>query len=175
MTHAFHLVAVILLVTLQTALRLHVPGLDNFFDLLVVYVAYLGLFRRFKEGAPIVIVTGLCMDSLSGGSFGLFLTSYIWFYALMRWIVRFLDPANRMLIFFSPAMGVVIENVVHLGTAFMLNDGFPVLQVIRDRTAAQLVWALATGPVFLLLARRIHRQWDKWLGAVMVRESSSSR
>lgn len=173
MTFAFHLTAVLVLMTLQTALRLHVSGLENCFDFLLVYVGYLGLYRRPKEGLPVVLLVGFGMDGLSGGVFGLFLTGYIWFFALMHQVVRFLHRGNRLLILFATVVGVIIENAVHLGTAFLLNDDYPVLQVVQDRTLSQLLWALVLGPLLLALVIRLHRMWERWLNTVMVRESSS--
>lgn len=170
MTTLFHLAAVFFLITLHTAIRLSFPGLDSCFDLLLVYVGYLGAFRRPKEGIPIVILAGLSMDSLSGGVFGLFLTTYIWFFVLMNGIVRFLHRGNRLLMLFATLIGVVIENMVHLGTASLLREGFPVLQVLVDRTVAQLGWAVVIGPVLLLLTYRLHRLWEEWLNTVMVRD-----
>lgn len=170
MTTLFHLAAVFFLITLQTAMRLNFSGLENFFDLLIVYVGYLGAFRRPKEGIPIVILVGFCMDSLSGGVFGLFLTSYLWFFALMSWIVRFLHRRNRLLILFVTVIGVVIENMVHLGFASLLNEGFPMLRVLMERTIVQLGWAVVIGPVLLFLTYQLHQLWEEWLNTVMVRD-----
>jgi rod shape-determining protein MreD len=171
MTLAFHLTAVLLLMALQTALRLHVRGLDNCFDLLIVYVSFLGLYRHPKEALPVILLSGICMDSLSGGSFGLFLTSYLWFYVLLNRIVRFLHPGNRLLLLFSVGIGVVIENTVHLGIAYLIREGFPAFELVRDRTLIQLLWALSLGPVLLVLVHRFHHIWERWLSAVMVRDT----
>ncbi len=171
MTLAFHLAAVLVLMTLQTALRLHVTGLESCFDLLLVYVGYLGIFRKPREALPVVVLAGVGMDSLSGGGFGLFLSAYLWFFFLMNRVVRFLHRGNRLLLFSATAVGVIIENAVHLGTAVLVRSDFPVLQVIKDHSLEQLLWALLAGPFLLVMIYRLHRLWERSLSMILVRES----
>ena len=162
MTTIIYIVISIGSIVIQTTLFPLVAWLDGFYDLLIPFVVYLALYRPLKEGLPAVLFLGLAMDTLSGGPFGIYSTTYIWLYGVIAWLIGFLHFKNKLLMPFVVVVGVFMENMVFLGTVKLGNpDGELPLGILRA-ISVQLLWALFTGPVLLLMIRSLHRDLTKW-------------
>jgi rod shape-determining protein MreD len=135
---------------------------DRFYDLLAPFVIYLGLFRSTRESIPIIIVFGFIMDNLSGGPLGLYLTTYLWLFAGVKWVITILQVRDNVLLPFVVAVGVLLENIIFMGTITMFESGSRFSQADLGTVAVQVVWALVTGPIFLILFNRLHQRWDQY-------------
>ena len=149
-------------IVIQTTLFPLFAWLTDFYDLLIPFVVYLGLFRPLKEGLPVVFFLGLTMDTLSGGAFGIYSTTYFWLYVCIAWLIGFLHFKNNLLLPFIVVVGVLVENLVFLGTIMLGNPGGTLPQGTVKILTIQLLWALFTGPLLLLLIRSVHLSWLKW-------------
>ncbi len=162
MTIIFYMLVSLCLVIIKTTL---IPGMaliDKFYDLLIPIIIYLSLFRPIREGAPIVLFFGLIMDSLCGGPVGLYLATYIWLYAGMRWLSQFLHTRSFILLALSVTFGVAFEGLVMLIYMVMLS---PTALIPEDTTRTlvmQLIWSLFTGPVILGIIGWAQKQIDVW-------------
>ncbi len=172
MTYLLHGLMGLLLIIFQTAVRPQIGLLAGIYDVLIAYVLFLGLYRPMRESLAVVLVCGFAMDSLSGGAFGLFLTTYFWAFLITRQLTRFLHPDNLVLRFFIVAFGVVIQNGVYMGVAMVLEDMTLAPASIKQTALTQLLWALGTGFVLVTVFRQIHRVWNDVLGAYFVREAA---
>ena len=150
-------------IVIQTTLFPLFAWLTGFYDLLIPFVVYLGLFRPLKEGIPVVFCLGLIMDTLSGGAFGIYSTTYFWLYACIAWLVGFLHFKNNLLLPFIVVVGVLLENLVFLGTIILGNPGGNLPQETVKTLTIQFLWALFTGPLLVLFIRSIHLPWLKWI------------
>ena len=90
MTYLFHIFLCLALVIFQTAVKPQVVFLAGLYDVLAAYIIYLGLYHRVREILPIILISGVVMDTISGGPPGLFLTTYVWLFLLTRWTTRIL-------------------------------------------------------------------------------------
>ncbi len=116
MSYFFNIGACLFLVILQTTIMPYLPLLDKFYDLLIPFIVYLSLFRPVRESLPFVLFLGFIMDNLSGGPFGLYLTTYFWLYVGVKGITMFIQVGNRLLIIaLIVANGVLFENLILLG------------------------------------------------------------
>ena len=150
-------------IVLQTTIFPLVAWLEGFYDLLIPFVVYLALSRPLKEGVPIVFFLGLAMDTLSGGAFGIYNTTYFWLYGTIAWLIGFLQIKNNLLLPFVVVVGVFLENMVFLGTVKLGSpDAVLPLGIVRT-VSVQLLWALLTGPLMLLMIKSVHRGWTKWV------------
>ena len=172
MNYFLHGLMGLLLIIFQTAVRPQIGMLDGIYDVLIAYILFLGLHRPLKESLVVVLVSGFTMDSLSGGAFGLFLTTYFWAFLITRQITRFLHPGNLVLRFFIVPLGVVIQNGVYVGVAMVLEDMTLAPASIKQAALTQLFWALGTGFVLITIFRQIHRVWNDMLGVYFVREAA---
>jgi hypothetical protein len=61
------------------------------------------------------------------------------------------------------ATAVLIENIIFL-TALTFTSGWPLSYTDILRTGLfQILWAVATGPIFLVVLQRLHKVWDSWV------------
>ena len=120
MTIIFYILVSLCLVIIKTTLIPTLPLFEKFYDLLIPIVIYLSLFRPIREGAPIIFFFGLIMDSLCGGPVGIYLATYIWLYAGMRWLSQFLHTGSFALLALSVTFGVIFEGLFMYGQAAII-------------------------------------------------------
>jgi len=150
------------MVILQTSVMTYLPMFDRFYDLIALFVIYLGLFRPVRESVLLIVFVSVVMDTLSGGPFGLYLTTYGWIYVGVVWMGRFMRVGNWLLLPAVMAAGVVIQNMIFIVTVTMLiPDAQMPTKVLRSVTT-QVLWAVVTGPLLLTLFSYAHQRWDQW-------------
>lgn len=172
MTYLFHIVVCLVLVIFQTAVKPQVVFLAGLYDVLTAYVIYLGLFHRVREILPIILISGIIMDTISGSPMGLFLSAYLWVFLLTRWTTRLIHHNNLVLRFFIVAVGVLIQNGVYIGTTLLLGHANLFAAPTLEAALTQLIWALATGALLITLFRQAHIVWEHFLNTYFVRESA---
>jgi cell shape-determining protein MreD len=162
MTILFYILVSLGLVLIKTTLIPVLPLFDKFYDLLLPIIIYLSLFRPLREGVPIVLFFGVIMDSLCGGPAGLYLATYIWLYAVMWWLSRFLHTGSIFLAAVAVAIGVAFECMILLGYMFILAPDAIIPTDAAKTVLLQIVWALVTGPAILLIIGWSQKQLDTW-------------
>ncbi len=172
MTFLFHIVVCLILVIFQTAVKPQVLFLGGLYDVLTAYIIYLGLFHRVREILPIILISGMTMDTISGAPMGLFLTTYLWLFLLTRWTTRLIHQDNLVLRFFIVGIGVVIQTGVYIGTTLLLGKATLFPAPTLDVALTQVLWALVTGAILLTLFRHMHAIWERLLNTYFVRESA---
>lgn len=140
-----------------------IPALFNYantYDLLIILIIYIGFFRSAAESIPVVLLLGLIMDSISGGAFGVYTTTYLWLYAVVAVVIQYLHVDSRFLLFAAIIAGVLWENTVVLTTVF-IKDFVAEFSVDYIKTiVAQVFWAALTGPVVFYLIKNFHAACD---------------
>jgi rod shape-determining protein MreD len=172
MSYCFNIAICLILVILQTTVIPNLPLLGRFYDLLIPFIVYLGLSRPVREGLLFVCFLGFIMDNLSGSPFGLYLTSYFWLFSGVKGITQLLQVGKRVFVItFIVASGVLAENIIFLGSFAIFSpeqqlggDAFKIVVV-------QVMWALLTGAVLLIVFRNTHRWLDAGFRALYARQS----
>ncbi len=154
----FYAAAIICLVLAQTVIMPFIPCLHSFYDVLIPFIICLGLFRSLRESLPVVLLCGFLIDGLSGGSFGLYSTTYIWLYICCRCVIRFFHAENRFILFFSVVLGVILQNIIF----FMLEPGDQD-RYIMNFFQIQVICAFITGPFLLAGFKQVFIIFDKRL------------
>lgn len=163
MTYLLYTVVCLLLIVFQTTLSMHFAILGGVYDLFLLFVVYLGFYRTVREGFPFVILFGLAMDSLSGGPFGLYLTSYFWLYICILGMTRFMRVGNNMILPLVVVGSILFQNIIFLGTMTLFVPEEKIPAFLYRNVLTQLLWSVITGPVLILLFRRAHLALEKWL------------
>jgi rod shape-determining protein MreD len=163
MTYLLYTVVCLLLIVFQTTLSMHFAILSGMYDLFLLFVVYLGFYRTVREGFPFVILFGLAMDSLSGGPFGLYLTSYFWLYICILGMTRFMRVGNNMILPLVVVGSILFQNIIFLGTMTLFVPEAKIPAFLYQNVLTQLLWSVITGPVLILLFRRAHLALEKWL------------
>ena len=154
MSYFFNISVCLFLIILQTTIMPYLPLLDKFYDLLIPFIVYLSLSRPVRESLPFILFLGFIMDNLSGGPFGLYLTTYFWLYVGVKGITMFIQVGNRLaIITLIVAGGVLFENLISLGAFAFLGPGQQFAGDALEIVAIQVLWAIFTGSLFLLFFR----------------------
>jgi cell shape-determining protein MreD len=163
MTYLLYSVTCLILLLVQTVVLPNIPGLVVNYDLVLLFVFYLSLFRSAREGLPIVLILGFIMDNLSGATFGVYLTTYFWLFFGVRWVTCFLRVRNIVLLPLLVASGILIKNLIFITTIASKVRWTEFHLDVLVMVGYQLLWAVITGPVFLVIFDRIHTKWDQWI------------
>ncbi|HUV50246.1 MAG TPA: hypothetical protein VMW78_04420 [Anaerolineae bacterium] len=121
----------------------------------------MGLFFSVREGMPVVLIMGLAMDSLSGGPFGVYLTTYFWLFIGARQLIKFFRVTNYILLPFVVTAAVLIETIILLGTFAMLEPGMQFSSSIINTAVIQVVLAICTGPFIIQFYNFTYKRWNK--------------
>jgi cell shape-determining protein MreD len=162
MTHCLNICIGLILIVIQTTVMPHIPVFERFYDLLTPFIVYLSIFRPVRESTVMILIFGFLMDNISGGLFGLYLTTYFWLFLSVRWAITFLHVGDSFLLPFVVAVGVFMENMIFIGANAMFNRNLQLSQTVVNTVAVQVLWAVFTGPFFLILFNYSHRRWDRW-------------
>lgn len=174
MTYGFYLCVSSCLIIFQTTIVPHLPLFDNFYDLPALFIIYLSLYRPARESLPVVIFLGFVMDSLSSTPFMLYITAYLWLFLSIRGITKILRLEGRFRLPFIVVSGILIENLIFIGTVFMLDSGFRFSLTVVRSIAVQSLWAMCTGSLFLVSFDYCHRGWNKIINQYIIQKKGVS-
>jgi cell shape-determining protein MreD len=149
----------------------HIPLFARFYDLLAPFVIYLSIFRSVRESMVMVFVFGFFMDIISGGPFGIYLTAYVWMFIGVRWAITFLHVGDGLLLPVVVTAGVLMENLVFIGTSAMFEQSSRISETMVSTIIVQVLWAIFTGPLFLMFFNTSHRRWDLWVKEIFVKKN----
>jgi cell shape-determining protein MreD len=149
----------------------YIPLFERFYDLLTPFIIYLSIFRSVRESMVIIFIFGFFMDIISGGPFGLYLTAYVWLFISVRWAITFLHVGDSLLLPIIVAAGVLMENLIFIGTSAMFEQGSRISEAMVSTVIVQVLWAIFTGPLFLMFFNYSHRQWDRWFKEVLAKKN----
>lgn len=153
------------LIVLQTAFLPYLIGGLTFFDLVVPFMIYLGLYRPMQDGLLLAIICGFLMDGLSGGPWGSYLVTYIWLVVGVRGVANFLRVNNLLLRLLIVPAAIAMENVIGIGAAFLLQKEIFNFVRILPGLFFQMLWATISGPVLLWLFDIVVIRFERWNNA----------
>jgi len=175
MSYFFNICACLFLVILQTTVMPYLPLLDSFYDPLIPFIVFLGLSRPVRESLPFVFFLGFIMDNLSGTPFGLYITAYFWLFVGVKGITKLLQVRNRLFITtLIVAAGVLIENLIFLGTLTILGPDQQLAGDAAKTVTIQVLWAIWTGPIFMVVLRDVQNRLDDGFRAIYARKGDVS-
>ncbi len=162
MNYLLYFFLCLVLILIQTTVIHNLPLFKGFYDLLIVVVIFLGLYRNLRESISVILFAGFMMDNLYNGPFGLYLTVYLWLYACIRWSSVYFNVRSILFLAFIVPAGVLFENIIFLGSFAMFNSGSFHPSGIYGVVAKQIIWAMITGPVLIMLLNFSHSIWSRW-------------
>ncbi len=162
MSFLLNIPASLCLLLFQTTVVVHFGFFEHYFDVVIVYIIFLGFYRSFIESLCFTLLLGLFMDSLAGGSFGVYLTTYFWLFLMAERIKRFLHAGSLLLMPLIIVSGVVFENMVFC-IPLLFSSRLPyTFSGFIGSLSTQIIWAFFTGPVVFYLIRHSYVQLDRW-------------
>ena len=155
MTYLYHIFVGSCLIVFQTVILPYFPYSNSFYDILVPFIIYLGAYRPVRESLPVAILLGVIVDSFSGSYFGVYITTYAWLTVSMRWISTLIHLENYVLLPLIVVIGILIYNLILFLAIMIANPEFQFSASIMGVIAAQIFWAICTGPLFLVFYNTI--------------------
>lgn len=174
MTQLIYIPVVLCLIILQTAILPFFFNVTESYDTMIIFILYLGLYRSLWEGIPILMAVGILMDCLSGGSFGIYTTTYIWLYAFIRATIQFLHVNSLIVLPVTIVTGVFLENLVVFLTVLMGRSDVAFSYEAVKTVLSQLLWAVVTGPVIFTVIKSLHHVFERWLKMNVGKEKRQS-
>jgi rod shape-determining protein MreD len=146
------------LFVLQTTILPGTPTLENFFDPFLALIVYLAVFRPLHESIPLLLFAGILMDTLSGGPFGLFLTSYVWLFIAVRVATLVIRVESPILLVLLMVAGVLLQNLVFVATMMAFELTRLRLGDMLAVFTEQVGWVLLAGPLLAVLMRSVEHR-----------------
>jgi len=153
MNLAYHLMVCLILIILQTTLLTDAYPLHPY-DLLAPFVVYLGVYHLPRGAIPVLVLSGLAMDGISGSVFGVHLSAYLWIYVGVRRAIQFLHVGNVILLPLLVTAGVAFESMVVAFSAVVLASAPWQVEAIIPVVSGQVLWGSLTGPLLMLVIIR---------------------
>lgn len=164
MTGVMYGVLGLLLTVIRSTLALQLGGAGGqVFDLNIPLIVALASSGLLRHRLPIVILIGLCADSLSIAPFGFYVALYGWFFMGIRGLGMLIQISQGLVILLVIIAGVVLE--YFSGVLFVQN--FPDT-VQFDDFGWQLLWAVLFGPIVVITARYLEKQIQQQIKKIMV-------
>lgn len=151
------------IVVFQSTAMQHFVLFRWIYDLLIPFFVYIGLFRPAREGIPLVIILGAIMDGITGGPFGVYLTTYAWFYIGIHGTMKFFHLHNRLLHVAAVTLGVLFESLVVLASFSIGENRVQLPEKALRILLVQILWAVSTGPLFLAFIGASYHNVDRWI------------
>jgi rod shape-determining protein MreD len=168
MKYCAYIACGLFLVICQTTLIPRLAFVGYFFDLLLPLVIYLAAFRPRHEALPFTVFLGVLMDHLSGGPFGLYLTSYVWLFIAARAASTVVRAENPIMIVLILLCAVAAQNGLFFAVLETSEQGGLTAGLAARVMAEQIGWVLLVGPFIAWGMRHAHqRSWRRIEKAVI--------
>lgn len=160
MSYLFYMFVGFFFVVVQTSVLPIFPIFENFYDLQIVLIIYLGFFCSFTKTFPFVFLWGFLMDSISGGPFGLYLTVYVWLFAGTNLLSNFFHYEGIVSLVIVMVFGIVFQNIVVLFSIAMMDKELSIFFESWFIVLTQLGWIVCTGPFLFRQIVSANKVWE---------------
>lgn len=161
MNYFIYIACGLFMVICQTTVIPRLAFVGYLFDLVLPVVIYLAAFRPLHEALPFTVFLGVLMDNLSGGPFGLYLTSYVWLFFAARAAATIVRAENPIMIVLILIGAVATQNALFFTILGASGQGhFSGSFAVRVVTE-QIGWVLLVGPFLAWGIRAAQRHSSK--------------
>lgn len=160
MRYGFYIGTCLFLILIQTTIVPYFTTFNGIYDLLIPFVIFICICLPVRESLPFVLILGFIMDNLSGSPFGLYLTFYFWLLGGVRLILKFLRVSNKFLLSSVVVAAVLTQNLIVIGTFALSGPEWQLPADTFENMALPIIWALLTGPLFLLGLLALSRRFN---------------
>lgn len=158
MTYLFYFISSFIIALFQTVILVNAPFIHHVYDIILVLIIYVGLFRPVTEGIAVVFIIGIFMDGLSGSPFWVYTTTYFWLLIVVKWLIQYLNAGSIILLPFTMLIGILLENSIFLmvSKGLDLPSGLSVSDI--QKIVSQIIWGTLTGPPVIMLVKKMHER-----------------
>lgn len=162
MKYVYYALISLTLIVFQTSVAPCLMPYHFFYDALIPFIVYLGVFQPGWGAFVFSLALGLIMDGLSGGAFGVYLTVYLWLYAGVRLLNRIFRLKNGGILLIILVLGVCLENAVFLGSIFLSGHGARMYWFPIQSIGLQIAWTVLAGLILIKIFETFQKLWNQW-------------
>ena len=174
MTYVFHFVVCLCLLIIQTTLLPVFPLLNNFYDLCIPFVIFLGLMRPFRESILTIVLLGITVDNLSGSPLFLYVTVYLWLVCIVQVILKVAQVGTHLRLMTLVTFGVLFENLMLTGFLIIVEPGVKITYSQITSLILQLIWAALTGSILVVTFEKLYMETAERVGKFLVEHTNRS-
>jgi len=153
----------VLLLCMQTTLLPAFPRLFAQYDLMILFVVYLTLFRSSNGILPVILISGCLMDFLSGGNIGVYIATYILILICFRNATVYFHFKNSILFQIVIILSVLIENIIFALVIFCQTFTIQFSLYSARVLMTQWLWALFSSPIIYYMFDYVFNKIDKMI------------
>ena len=132
------------------------------YDLLIPYMIFCAFFRPLGQSLVAALVLGGMMDSLSGGPFGAYMSTYFWIFAAAVGLPRILK-VNRVLVWcLACAGGVLAQEILFGGLFWASAQAGPDFLDMGHGMSRGVLGAAVSGWFIIWALCKACGRWDGW-------------
>lgn len=156
MIYFFYLLTGLILILFQSLVVGFFLPTGLIYDLLIPFVVYLSLFHANGKSLSLIIFSGLIMDGITGGAFGIYMLTYFWIFMGIQLAVHFFQKDSPVLMFTAVVLGVCLEYGFVLTAICLSGKDFTIAADLTGRMIGRLILAGITGPLLLRFLRSLY-------------------
>ena len=165
MTYVYYTLICLTLIVFQTSVVPCLMPSHFFYDALIPFIAYLGVFQPGYGSFAFSLVLGLIMDGLSGGAFGVYVATYLWLYAGVRLLGKIFRLRNGGVLLIILVLGVCLENAVFWGSILLSRQGVRMYWFPIQSIGLQVLWTALAGLILIRIFETLQNLWNQWARA----------
>lgn len=156
MTYVFFFICAIILAILETV------GFSPFlsgvvYDLQIPLVIAVSVLGRTYLALIVIFLVAVVMDTLSGGPFGIYLTTYVWLFFPVKALSLLVSTRSYLAVALLSVLGVLFENFVFMFVQLLTSGAVANFHtVILPLVITQCITACITGPIIYFLLEKGH-------------------
>lgn len=153
MTYIFFFICALIIAMFETM------GLNPFigsliYDLQIPLVIAVSVLGRAYLALMVIILVAVVMDTLSGGPFGIYFTTYVWLFFPVKALSMLVSTRSYLAVSLLSVVGVLFENLVFMFVQLLASGTVSNSRVIP--VAVQCVLAVITAPLIYFVLERGH-------------------
>ncbi len=166
MTYIYYALICLTLIVFQTSVVPCLMPSHFFYDALIPFIVYLGVFQPGYGSFAFLLVLGLIMDGLSGGAYGVYLATYVWLYAGVRLLGRIFRLRNSVILLIILVSGVCLENAVFWGSILLSGQGARMYWFPIQSIGMQVLWTALAGLILIKIFETLQKLWSHRIRAL---------
>jgi len=138
----------------------------NFYDLLIPWIIFLFISEKESSSVKIILFilfAGYLKDSMSGGTFGVYFFTYLWFYFILCFLDSVFNIKNYFLMYLSGLFALILEAFFLFAANFPFYGMESLLNKVYLSFLKEIGWGIITLFFFIRLFFKINGIYSRFI------------
>lgn len=156
MAYVFFFICALIIAMFETV------GLNPFvssliYDLQIPLIIAVSVLGRAYLSLIVIVLVAIVMDTLSGGPFGIYLTTYVWLFFPVKALSLLVSTRSYLAVSLLAVVGVLFENFVFMFVQLLTTGAVPNFHnLVLPMVIVQAILAAITAPLIYFVLERGH-------------------